>query len=198
MTRPEPVQQFLDALLPAMQARATDGGSPASLERIAAAARTAGRPGCTPATLPASSWLDTALAQPGGAADLDAVLGAVRNLAPLLCWRTRAGNDTASENFAENHANAMVLGPGGVEDRGDIWIGFSLIAPDTRYPDHRHAPEETYLVLSPGQFRKEGRDWFEPGMGGSFFVPPNALHTMRSAVYAPPFAIWAPRAERGG
>lgn len=198
MTRPEPVQQFLDAVLPAMQARARDGDSPASLDRIAAAARIEGNPGSAPATLPVCAWLDAATARPGGAADLDAVMAATRALLPLLAWRTRPGNDTASPNFSDSHANAMVLGPGGVEDRRDFWLGFSLVAPGTRYPDHRHAPEETYLVLSPGQFRKEGRDWFRPGMGGSFFVPPNTLHAMRSDDDAPLFAVWALWAGREG
>lgn len=198
MTRPQPVQKFLDALMPAMQRRASNGDSSASVGRIAAAARRSGGAGCTAATLPVCAHLDTALARPGGAADLDAVIGAIRDLLPLLCWRRRPGNDTASPNFAENHANAMVLGPGGIEDRGDVWIGFSLVAPGTRYPDHRHLPEETYLVLSPGQFRKEGRDWFAPGMGGSFFVPANALHAMRSTDDAPLFAAWALWPGRAG
>ncbi len=190
MTRPQPLQDLLDALLPALRQRATDGDSPASVERIARAAEKPGAKGAAPALLPVCHWFDKALARDPGAPDIAAIFDALRALYPLMVWRTRTGDDTASPNFPESHANAMLLGPGGIEDRRDIWIGVSLLAPQTRYPDHRHAPEETYLVLSPGRFRKEGRDWFEPGIGGSFFVPPNALHAMR-ADEAPLLALWS-------
>ncbi|MFT3691312.1 dimethylsulfonioproprionate lyase family protein [Paenirhodobacter sp.] len=187
MARCKALQDFLDLALPAMQARARDGGSPASLCRIVGAMRHVGAPGAEAATLPVCQWLGPALDWQGDFARLPA---AIRALSPDLCWRRRSGDTTASANFADNHANAMLLGPGGIEERRDIWIGLSLLAPHTRYPDHRHAPEETYLVLSPGQFRRNGSDWFEPGIGGSFFVPPHAVHAMRSGD-VPLLALWA-------
>lgn len=190
MTRPQLLQDFLDATLPAMRARARDGDSPASLRRISTASVLPGEPGSGPARLPACDWLDRALGRKVGDVDLAAVLRALTALSPMLCWRRRTGDDTASPNFADNHANAMIFGPGGVEERRDFWLGASLVAPQTRYPDHRHKPEETYLVLSPGQFRRNGSDWFEPGVGGSFFVPPDSIHAMRSGA-EPLLAIWA-------
>ncbi|RJL09657.1 dimethylsulfonioproprionate lyase family protein [Paracoccus siganidrum] len=190
MARVQALQDFLDLALPAMQARAHDGDSPASLLRIAEAVRTVGSPGPNAALLPVCRWLEPALARQVGDSDLAALLSAIRALSPRLFWRRRSGDQTASTNFPDGHANAMLLGPGGIEERRDLWIGLSLLAPRTRYPDHRHAPEETYLVLSPGQFRKNGADWFEPGIGGSFFVPPNAVHAMRSGD-EPLFALWA-------
>ncbi|MDT1061083.1 dimethylsulfonioproprionate lyase family protein [Paracoccus sp. CPCC 101403] len=193
MTRPQALQEFIDIALPAMQARAHDGGSPASLQRIAEAVTAPGDSGAAPATLPVvGEWLDSALDRRPEYEDLADLLQAIRALSPLLCWRKRTGDATASANFQSSHANAMLLGPGGIEERRDMWIGLSLLAPQTRYPDHQHAPEETYLVLSPGSFRKPGRDWFQPGLGGSFFVPPNAVHAMRSED-EPLFALWALR-----
>ncbi|WJS85894.1 dimethylsulfonioproprionate lyase family protein [Paracoccus sp. TOH] len=193
MPRPQPLQDFLDVALPAMRARAHDGNSPASLQAISEAVLAVGQTGAGPASLPVvDALLDRALAREMDYGDLAELLQAVRALAPLLCWRRRTGDAGASANFAENHANAMLLGPGGIEERRDLWIGLSLIAPQIRYPDHQHAPEETYLVLSPGSFRKPGRDWFQPGIGGSFFVPPNAVHAMR-AEEEPLFALWALR-----
>lgn len=193
MSRPQALQDFLDVALSAMRARAHDGNSPASLQGVSEAILSVGRQGAAPTSLPVvEAWLDTALARPMEYQDLSDLLQAMQRLAPLLCWRRRTGDATASANFAESHANAMLLGPGGIEERRDIWIGLSLLAPQTRYPDHQHAPEETYLVLSPGSFRKPGRDWFEPGVGGSFFVPPNAVHAMRSG-NEPLFALWALR-----
>jgi quercetin dioxygenase-like cupin family protein len=83
----------------------------------------------------------------------------------------------------------MIVGPNGFEPRDDVWVGVSLLAPDVRYPDHNHAPEEVYLVLSEGKFRQDDKDWFEPGVGGSFYNRPNIKHAMASGD-APLFAIW--------
>lgn len=194
MTRPAALQDFLDIALPAMRARGTDGNAPASLTAISQAVVTPGAPGAASASLPVvQSHLPTALERPVDDQDLADLLAAVRALAPQLCWRKRTGDATASANFPEAHANAMLLGPGGIEERRDVWIGLSLIAPGTRYPDHRHAPEETYLVLSPGSFRQGDGDWFQPGVGGSFYNPPDIIHAMR-AENEPLFALWALRA----
>ena len=59
-------------------------------------------------------------------------------------------------------------------------------------PDHTHLPEETYLVLSAGQFRQEDGPWFESGIGGSFYNPPGIVHAMRSGS-EPLFAFWTLR-----
>lgn len=191
MSRLQPVQTFLDELFPALSQRAADIYSEASIERIEDACHQEGRLGVSPAGLPICSWLAPAIGAVPKVARLQELCASLEKLAPFLCWRTRSGDHTASADFSLNHANAMILGPGGIEERRDIWIGLSLLAPGTRYPDHRHAPEETYLVLSPGEFRKEGADWFEPGAGGSFYVPPGAEHAMRARDEAPLLAIWA-------
>lgn len=194
MARTRELQAFLDVALPAMRARAHGGRSSASLTAISQAVATEGAPGAAPADLPVvQRWLAPALDRVVDYQDLSDLLGAVRALAPHLCWRKRVGDATASANFQDNHANAMLLGPGGIEERRDLWIGLSLIAPDTRYPDHQHAPEETYLVLSPGSFRQGAGDWFQPGVGGSFYNPPDIIHAMRAEV-EPLFALWALRA----
>lgn len=117
-----------------------------------------------------------------------------RSIEPLLEWRTRPTYDksTASDNFIDGHANAMILGPAGLEDRSDVWLGVTLMAPNVRYPDHSHTPEEVYLVLSEGEFLQDGRGWFTPGIGGSFFNVPHIRHAMRSGD-KPLFAFWALR-----
>jgi len=83
----------------------------------------------------------------------------------------------------------MIVGPNGIERRDDLLIGVSLLAPNVRYPDHTHPPEETYLVLSEGSFRQNDGAWFEPGIGGTFYNPPGIGHAMRSGE-APLFAVW--------
>ena len=91
--------------------------------------------------------------------------------------------------FYDGHANAMVAGPGGLEERGDVWIGLSLLAPHVLYPEHSHPPEEVYVALSPGAWWNAGMDWTEPGIGGLVYNPPGIPHTMRSGP-KPLLAIW--------
>lgn len=105
-------------------------------------------------------------------------------------WAPRpVSNPTASRNFPDNHANGMVIGPGGIIQHPSIMIGASLLAPNVRYPDHDHAPEETYLVLTDGEFRQEEGRWFSPGCGGSFYNTRGIKHAMRSGS-EPLFAFW--------
>ena len=107
-------------------------------------------------------------------ASLRRLIDAFRAIEPEREWVRRSSYDaTASANFVEGHANAMILGPAGLENRRDVWLGASLLAPQVRYTDHSHAPEETYLVLSDGEFRQGDGDWFTPGMGGSFYNTPH-------------------------
>lgn len=117
-----------------------------------------------------------------------------RAVEPFLVWRRRSFDETASANFEDGHANAMIVGPGGYEDRRDVWLGVTLMAPNVRYPDHTHAPEEVYLVLSKGEFRNGPSGWFAPGVGGSFYNTPGIVHAMRS-LDAPLLAFWALRSE---
>ncbi len=109
---------------------------------------------------------------------------------PLLIWRHRQDvSSTASGNFQDGHANAMIVGPGGLEERNDVWFGATLMAPNVRYPDHNHAPEEVYLVMSDGEFQHGDSSWFSPRIGGSFYNPPGIKHAMRSTDQ-PLFAFW--------
>jgi hypothetical protein len=146
------------------------------------------RPG---SRLPVCSHLRAGLAVETVDVSLRALIETFRTIEPYLQWQRRGSfDDTASKNFSDGHANAMVLGPNGLEHRNDIWIGASLLAPFVRYTDHSHAPEETYLVLSEGDFRQGDADWFTPGVGGSFYNPPWIKHAMRSGA-KPLFAFWA-------
>lgn len=183
MPRNEALQLFIDAALAAYRPRAPGAEAQASLDRIAALLETPGearrRPG---GRLQVCAHLGAALAVDPGAEDLRRLLAAFRAIEPALDWTRRASYDeTASANFADGHANTMIVGPAGLENRTDLWLGASLLAPYVRYTDHAHAPEETYLVLSEGAFRQGDADWFTPGPGGSFYNPPWITHAMRSA-----------------
>ena len=185
------LQAVLDALREAREARAPGPAIEKSTVRIFRAL--AERAACDTAPgqrLPACQYWNEALnharAAPCG---LRVLADALHALEPALRWVTRPSENHASANFDQGHANAVLLGPNGLERRDDVWIGLSLMAPLVRYPDHSHPPEESYLLLSPGQFRQGDAPWFEPGTGGMLFNPPAIRHAMRSGP-KPLLAIW--------
>jgi hypothetical protein len=112
---------------------------------------------------------------------------AFQAIAPDLTWYRRPGGDA---RFQESHANTMLVGPGGLEPRDDLWIGATLMAPNTNYPVHHHPPEEIYLALSEGDWWRDGTGWFTPGIGCTLYNQPHVRHAMRSHAH-PLFAIWA-------
>ncbi|MEQ9675707.1 MAG: dimethylsulfonioproprionate lyase family protein [Roseovarius indicus] len=191
--RPDDLQSFLDVSLDAFEAHAVDPEAQASLARIRAALAEPGEMAKKDGgRLPVCALLaEVAAPERFEAPDLRQVAEAFGQLEPRLEWRTRGGDmSTASDNINEGHANAMIVGPGGVERRSDVWLGVSLLAPHVRYPDHTHPPEETYLVMSEGEFRHGDSGWFTPGVGGSLYNEPGITHAMRTAD-KPMFAMWA-------
>jgi hypothetical protein len=169
-----------------------DGRVRAAAERISTALEApstqAGRPGMS--RLPVCRHLATALEhvrrQQGPVGTL---ADAFVIIEPQLSWKVRDGAETVGERFLNGHANATIIGPEGLEIRRDVWIGVSLMAPHTRYPDHRHPPEEIYVVLSDGLWRQASDPWHEPGIGGLVYNPPNIMHAMRSTE-RPLLALW--------
>jgi quercetin dioxygenase-like cupin family protein len=130
--------------------------------------------------------LEPAHLQPGPVGELADAFAAIES---RLTWMARTDAATQGEQFLHGHANAVIVGPEGLEARNDVRIGVSLMAPHTRYPDHHHPPEEVYLVLSGGEWRQGNDPWHEPGIGGLVYNPPNVVHAMRSAE-RPLLALW--------
>lgn len=111
-------------------------------------------------------------------------------LEPSLTWTRRSYDGPGAERFFEGHGNALIVGPEGLEDRPGIVVGVTIMAPGTQYPEHSHPPDELYIALSPGEWRREQGDWFSPGRGGLVRNTPGVLHAMR-ATDAPLLAIWS-------
>ena len=151
----------------------------------------------TPERLPACAHLgEVAIPERYPNGPLRQVIEAFLDLEPHLNWRLRTGDTTnANATYWDNHAFTMIVGPGGLAPHDEVLLGVSLQGPGVRYPDHTHPPEETYLVLSDGEFSQDGTTWFTPGVGGTFYNPPGILHAMRSGE-TPLLAMWALRAER--
>jgi quercetin dioxygenase-like cupin family protein len=196
-TRDADLQAFLDTACAAFDAFAQDSASRRSLARIFAALE---RPVTANVQVTARLPVCAHLAQAAASENFDhpalrRLANAFAGLEPRLSWRRReARASSASANFAQGHANAMIAGPGGLESRTDVWLGATLLAPHVRYPDHEHPPEETYLVMSDGEFSHGGGPWFRPGVGGTFYNEPGITHAMRSHG-EPLLAFWALCAE---
>jgi quercetin dioxygenase-like cupin family protein len=190
--RSKDLQHFLEATSVAFSRHVTDAKGKDSVRRIFAMLEEPGTPSQKGGTrLPVCGFLSEAVAGARANESLATMLACFLEIEHRLSWTTRTKHDgSAGPNFASGHANAMVAGPGGLEDRKDLWLGVTLMAPHIRYPDHFHAPEETYLVLSEGEFRQGEGPWFSPGVGGSFYNPPNIKHAMRSHS-TPLLAFWA-------
>jgi quercetin dioxygenase-like cupin family protein len=140
--------------------------------------------------LPVCDYLPMALEHARRQPDPVGVLAdAFTVIEPQLCWKVRDGADALGEQFRSGHANAAIIGLEGLEIRHDVRIGVSLMAPHRRYPDHRHPPEEIYIVLSDGEWRQEANPWTARGSGDLVYNSPNIVHAMRS-MERPLLAVW--------
>ncbi|WP_375700442.1 MAG: dimethylsulfonioproprionate lyase family protein [Rhodobacterales bacterium] len=177
------LQEFLDAARIAYSARARDPNSVSLVEQVFATLESpAPQSQSDSGRLPVCKYL-TDIANPSVSdePDLRQVMTTFFSIEPTLRWRRRQGDCSgASEGFAENHANAMIVGPGGLEPREGVWLGVSLLGPNVQYPNHRHPPQETYLVMNTGDFRQGRNEWVHVAKGETFYNPHNIPHAMRS------------------
>ena len=192
MNRSDALSQFLDAARGALSVRLEKGTPPAAVATrvFDALAISVGviAPGSI-APPPAYRHLSTALERARGVAETSALAEAFGALEPELRWRRRAGSDAHGTVFHDGHANADIVSPTGLEQRSDVWMGASLVAPGVRYIDHRHPPDEIYIVMSEGEWYREDRGWHTPGVGGVVYNTPDIVHAMRAGP-APLLALW--------
>ena len=192
MTRHATLARFLDAARDTLSTRASAGepaGAVASrvfdaLDRPAGTSVPSGN-----APPPAYRHLAPALLQAKSAPETTALAEAFAALEPDLRWNRRAGSEAHGRAFHDGHANAVIVGPDGLERRSDVLIGVSLVAPNVRYVDHRHPPEEVYIVMSEGEWYQEGHGWHTPGVGGIVYNSSNVVHAMRAGAEAL-LAVW--------
>ena len=192
VNRPEALVQFLDTARDALSARVEKRTPSAVLAERAFEALAASAGTIAPGALvppPAYRHLPAALERASEDPELSALARAFKALEPELRWRRRPGSEAGGAVFNDGHANAEIIGPMGLEQRSDVWFGASLVAPHVRYVDHRHPPDEVYIVMSDGEWFREGRGWHEPGVGGIVYNPPNIVHAMRAGPRAL-LALW--------
>jgi len=187
----QPRTAALQALLDhAAAAMAAAGPGPAApmVEEVFRRLCHAGRPGASPSRLPVCDLLPAAVA--ASHPDRAAVAGAFAALALDLPWARPQRARPEDAALWNGSANAVIAGPGGLEERDDVWIGATLMAPGVVYPDHDHPPEEVYLSLTPGEWWNAAMDWTDPGGDGLIHNPPGILHAMRARPGTPFLALW--------
>lgn len=181
-SRPKEIQDFIDGARVLFASETlTKGARPLAVQIFALLERHGEIRLETRERFPACDWLDSAL-EPYMDADnpFGQVARSIKALEPYIGWSRRMTVANASENFLEGHANGTICGPGGTEDRPDLQLGFTIMKPDVRYPDHSHPPEEAYVLMTSGQFRKDRGPWLSPGIGCGIHNVPGAIHAARS------------------
>ncbi len=137
----------------------------------------------------ADAWLAEAVARATSAdARLAAIAQGIARLAPSLRWYRRP-TEAPDAAFEHGHANAIVIGGAGLATLGGLIVGISLLAPGVAYPVHRHPPDEVYVVLSDGQWWRDGTGWWTPGAGQLVLNDGGVLHSMRAGD-VPLLAVW--------
>ena len=143
-----------------------------------------------PARLEACGHLENAYRQASrGPEPIPALRDAFAAIEPALAGSRRPKSAQVAEDFYDNHANAIIVGEGGLETRRDVRIGVSLLAPEIVYPRHHHPPEELYLVLSPGEWMQNDGPMVAKRAGDLVHNPPNVWHAMQASK-TPLLAIW--------
>lgn len=183
------LQEFVETVCDAMTVRV---GHSSAAGRIAEHVRISPRleRAVTPGQLPGCSFLAEAVRLAQSAEDpvIARIARMIEAQSPRLPWMLRTGLPGAAEDFPLRHANAMFVGDNGLET-SDVTVGVTIMGPNTVYTDHSHPPEETYLVLSPGEWRQNAGPWREPGVGGVVYNPPGIIHSMRAG-NEPLLAVW--------
>jgi hypothetical protein len=109
-----------------------------------------------------------------------------------LDWYPGRSGPYASANFEREHAHAILAGPGGIEERSELRIGLTVMAPYTRFPDHEQTDPRVVVALSEGEFQSDGSCWFREQVGSSLFYPPGRQLAMR-CTGSPLLILWCQR-----
>lgn len=191
--RPIELQKFFDAAQSFIDQRSDHAPACRPLaDRIFSALETRAEHGRAdnPHRRAACGHLPAALAEARrGPAPLPDLADAFAALEPAFNWAPRPGSEIEPDGFYDRHANTVIVGQNGLEERDDVRIGVSLMAPNTDYPRHRHLPEEFYIVLSPGAWMQGDRPFAEKTAGEIVHNVPNIWHAMRSG-NVPLLTVW--------
>lgn len=115
--------------------------------------------------------------------ELGELATAVREAADQFRWSQNASYDetTVSRELLDGYAYAPLSGPDCPIPCEVPLAGFLLMKSNTVYADHRHAPREVYLVMTPGaRWCLDSGEWFEVNAGDLIFHDSWQMHAMRT------------------
>ncbi len=187
------LQRFIDATAAGIRARSAQFPDAMLMaERIFSALKDAGDVNVKnmPTRLATCGHLENSFSQARNGPDpIPELTDALAAIEPEFAWHRRQQATQVVGDLYNSHANAIIVGKGGLEMRQDVLIGVSLVAPEIHYPRHRHPPEELYVVLSPGKWMQDDNSLVLKRSGDLVHNPPNVWHSMQ-ATKAPLLAIW--------
>ncbi|WP_244490326.1 dimethylsulfonioproprionate lyase family protein [Rhizobium sp. Root708] len=117
------------------------------------------------------------------------VAAAIGDLAKSLEWVASKTGPFASLNIEHTHAHAVVAGASGVEERDDVALGLTIMAPYTRFPDHIQYRSRVFLALSDCEFSCDDKGWQRGSVGSIFFNDAGHNVAMRCTA-RPLLAAW--------
>ncbi len=101
---------------------------------------------------------------------LGALASDLKAMDELLRWSPGRSGPYAGRSFEAQHSHAIIVGPGGLEERQDLRVGLTLMAPYCRFPDHQPHQARAYLALSSSEFCVGADGWEHINPGAVFFV----------------------------
>ena len=104
-------------------------------------------------------------------------------LVHALKWSQNPGYDETNSDpsFLAGYAYAALSGPEGPVFCAAPRGGMMLMGPNVTYADHRHAPREVYLVMTPGvEWRLDQGEWFGVAPGELIIHDAWQMHAIRT------------------
>ncbi|RUM22570.1 hypothetical protein EFD56_01370 [Rhizobium phaseoli] len=119
----------------------------------------------------------------------EAIASQFKSLADRLLWRRGRTGPFASLNFGNTHSHAVLVGPGGMEERADLRVGVIYMDRYTRFPDHIQTQPRAFILLSPGEICLGDSQWFSAATGTVFANDAGQSFAIRCTAQ-PLLAVW--------
>ncbi|MDL2409910.1 dimethylsulfonioproprionate lyase family protein [Rhizobium calliandrae] len=110
---------------------------------------------------------------------LTRMVEALSLMSPMLIWTKGRSGPFASANYAIGHGSAMIVGPGGLEDRDDVQISLTLTEPYCRSPDRAASERQIFLFLSSAQISIGDGAWNAVTPGSIAVIEAGSKSAMR-------------------
>jgi len=106
---------------------------------------------------------------------------ALKGLVSKLDWYKGKIGPFASINFQQGHAHAILIGPTGLEERSDVRLGLTVLAPYTRFPDHEQTHPRVIIPMGRGEFQTATDSWETVEAASGIFYASGQTFAMRAA-----------------